>query len=279
MVGGVEAEFWGFSGVSPDDSANEPFMKWLSTVSSTSDDEVPLVFSTSYGEDENSWSVDAAQRLNTEFMKTGARGISLLYASGDEGANCQSGKYVPETPSSSPWVTAVGGTQPTSGFPSPGAESAVGLSSGGFSDYFAMPEYQQEVVATYLKQDGIPSPAQYGVNVSGRAYPDIAAQATDFCVPPFGCGIAGTSCATPAASGIIAALNDARLAAGKSSLGFLNPLMYSLAGTDSFQDITTGSSSGCLFGSGWPATEGWDAVTGLGTLNYKNMVKAVLSLQ
>merc|ERR1711953_694105 len=114
------------------------------------------------------------------------------------------------------------------------------------------------------KQDGIPSPAQYGVNVTGRAYPDIAAQAVDFCVTPFGCGVAGTSCATPTASGIIGALNDARLAAGKSSLGFLNPLLYSLAGSNSFQDITTGSNSGCgFFSSGWPAKEGWDAVTGL----------------
>ena len=40
----------------------------------------------------------AATRLNTEFMKAGARGISLLYASGDEGSNCKSGKLVPEGP-------------------------------------------------------------------------------------------------------------------------------------------------------------------------------------
>lgn len=279
MVGGIEAEFWGFSGVSPDNAQNEPFMKWLSTVASTADDEVPLIFSTSYGEDENSWSEAAAQRLNTEFMKTGARGISLLYASGDEGANCESGKYVPETPSSSPWVTAVGGTGPTSGYPAPGSETGIGLSSGGFSDYFAMPDYQKDAVATYLQQSGLPDVTKYNVNINGRAYPDIAAQGEDFCVTPGGCGVAGTSCSTPTAAGIIGALNDARLAAGKSSLGFLNPLLYSLAGTNAFQDITTGSNSGCgFFSSGWPATQGWDAVTGLGTLNYKNLAKAVLDL-
>eukprot|EP00966_Prymnesium_polylepis_P250487 5792662-Prymnesium_polylepis.2 len=60
-------------------------------------------------------------------MKAGARGISLLYASGDEGANCKSGKFVPEGPGSSPYVTAVGGTTPTAGFPSPGSESAASL--------------------------------------------------------------------------------------------------------------------------------------------------------
>merc|ERR1712187_617946 len=124
MVGGVEAEFWGFSGVSPDNADNEPFMKWLSTVASTSDDEVPLVFSTSYGEDENSWSESAAQRLNVEFQKMGARGISLLYASGDEGANCKGNKFVPEGPGSSPYVTAVGGTAPGSLYPQSGSERA-----------------------------------------------------------------------------------------------------------------------------------------------------------
>ena len=57
-------------------------MKWLTKLAATSDDTVPKLFSTSYGEDESSWSYAAASRLNTEFMKAGARGISLLYASG-----------------------------------------------------------------------------------------------------------------------------------------------------------------------------------------------------
>merc|ERR1711959_584197 len=104
-------------------------MKWLAQLSSTADAEVPKIFSTSYGEDENSWSYPAAQRLNVEFQKAGARGISLLYAAGDEGANCKGDKYVPEGPGSSPYVTAVGGSSPAGGFPSPGSESAVGLSS------------------------------------------------------------------------------------------------------------------------------------------------------
>ena len=131
--GNIHSEFWGFAGASPDNPDNEPFMKWLAQVGTTSDDAVPKLFSTSYGEDENSWSLPAATRLNAEFQKVGARGISLLYASGDEGANCKGGKFVAEGPGSSPFVTAVGGTQPTSGFPQPGSEEAVGLSSGGFS--------------------------------------------------------------------------------------------------------------------------------------------------
>merc|ERR1719159_1974815 len=126
-----------------------------------------------------------------------------------------------------------------------------------------MPDYQKDVVAKYMKDTtGLP-PASRGYNTSGRAYPDIAAQATNFCVTPFGCGVAGTSCASPTAGGIIGLLNDIRAQNGKSSLGFLNPLLYSMS-ADNFQDITTGSNSGCGFmEEGWPAKVGWDAVTGL----------------
>lgn len=239
--------------------------------------QVPKIFSTSYGEDESSWSLPAATRLNAEFMKAGARGISLLYASGDEGSNCKGGKFVPEGPGSSPYVTAVGGTAPTAGFPKPGSETAIGLSSGGFSSYWAQPTYQKDAVAKYLASSAALPPATRGYNVSGRAYPDISAQATDYCVTPFGCGVAGTSCATPTASGIFGLLNDLRLQGGKATLGFLNPFIYSNAAA--FNDVTTGANSGCGFvEKGWPATAGWDAVTGVGTPNYVKLAAAVAAL-
>jgi hypothetical protein len=69
ISGNVDSEFWGFTGRSPDNAENEPFMKWLEQMSSTGDDTIPKIFSTSYGEDENSWSFEAASRLNVEFQK------------------------------------------------------------------------------------------------------------------------------------------------------------------------------------------------------------------
>lgn len=39
----------------------------------------PYVHSVSYGDDENSVTPDYALRINAEFMKFGARGISILY--------------------------------------------------------------------------------------------------------------------------------------------------------------------------------------------------------
>jgi len=280
ISGNVNTEFWGFSGRSPDNSANEPFMAWLAQMSSTSDDTIPKIFSTSYGEDENSWSFEAAQRLNVEFQKAGARGISLLYAAGDEGANCKSGVFVPEGPGSSPYVTSVGGTKPSGNWPAPGGETAVGLSSGGFSNYWDMPEWQKTAVAKYLTQSGLPDQSQRQYNTSGRAYPDISAQASAFVVIDHGIplpGVAGTSCASPTAAGIFSMVNDARMQAGQSSLGFLNPFIYENAGA--FNDITTGSGSGCgLVGKGWPATAGWDAVTGVGTPDYQKLASLAASL-
>jgi len=289
-VGGdIVTEFWGFGGKSPEpktnpkNADNEPFMKFLTKVSSTSDKDIPKLFSTSYGEGESTWSRAAAQRINAEFMKAGARGISLLFASGDSGATCRAGKFTPNFPASSPYVTAVGGTQPESGFPAPGSESAIGLSSGGFSNYFATPDWQKDAVATYFKQSGVPSSSERGYNTSGRGFPDIAAQATNFCVTPFGCDVAGTSCASPTAAGVMSLLNDLRLQNGKATLGFLNPLLYQ--NVDALFDVTSGSSSGCYYSpkygpatTGWPATKGWDAATGLGTPNYEKLAKVVSAL-
>merc|ERR1719253_2293982 len=133
-----------------------------------------------------------------------------------------------------------------------------------------MPSWQSTAVHAYMSS-GAKLPAKSkGYNTSGRAYPDISAQASGFTVvsnripEP---GVAGTSCASPTAAGVIALLNDARLAAGKSTLGFLNPWIYK--NMTKWNDITAGASSGCDLGDGWPAAAGWDAVTGAGTPNYK----------
>ena len=67
----ITTEFWGFKGQAPDNPQNEPFLKWLSLLSNTSDTEAPKLFSTSYGEDESSVSIAYATRINTEFIKAG----------------------------------------------------------------------------------------------------------------------------------------------------------------------------------------------------------------
>lgn len=282
VAGNVYTEFWGFD---TSHSEEDPFVKWLIKVSDTSDDVIPKVFSTSYGEDEGASSPISAARLNIEFQKAGLRGISILFASGDEGANLAGKKFRPEFPSSSPYVTSVGATAPAAGFPRPGSETATALSSGGFSNFFPMPSWQNASVRAYLQRNGLPNITKYSVETAGRAYPDISAQGYSYCVTPqyidgvFGCLIGGTSAATPAVSGIISLLNDLRAGMGKSPLGFLNPLIYKYP--EAFNDIKSGYNTlngKCTSAPAWPATEGWDAVTGHGTPNYAKLASIVSML-
>jgi tripeptidyl-peptidase-1 len=76
----VPTTFWSNAGR---EANQEPFLKWMTDVGKT--EHPPLLFSVSYGDDEDSLSFSYTERVNTEFQKQGARGISILFASGDDG--------------------------------------------------------------------------------------------------------------------------------------------------------------------------------------------------
>lgn len=268
--GNVTTEFWSFAGTAPDNPQNEPFLKWIQLVSNTSDAQVPHVFSTSYGEDEASVSVAYSDRINVEFGKAGTRGISLMFASGDDGvgSNCTGGKFDSKWPAASPYVTAVGGTEGSAAH-----ETTASLSSGGFSYRYKQPSWQADAVKTYLSGSDLPTSSKY--HSAGRGFPDVSAQAVNFVVVNNGFvmpGVAGTSAACPTFSAVIGLLNDLRATQGKSTLGFLNPWIYQ--NMAAFNDITSGSNPGCST-EGFPAAKGWDPATGVGTPNYGAMAKAM----
>lgn len=70
-------------------------------------------------------------------------------------------------------------------------------------------------------------------------------------------------------------LNDARVAAGKSPMGFLNPFIYE--NPSIFNDVVVGNNPGCDT-PGFFAAQGWDPITGNGTPNYPKMLEAALAL-
>ena len=94
------------------------FTDWLIAVAASI--KPPLVFSISYGAEEPSMSNSEMNAFNTQMMKLGIMGISVLAASGDDGANSRSARastsgvkacgYTPIFPASSPYVTTVGAT-------------------------------------------------------------------------------------------------------------------------------------------------------------------------
>ena len=223
----------------------------------------------------------------------GSRGVSVIFATGDSGvgSGCQTNdgkkttRFQPQFPASCPWVTSVGAT---TGRP----ERAVFFSSGGFSDLWDRPSYQDEAVKDYLTELGSKWDGYF--NPNGRAFPDVAAQGQHYAVFDMGGLIIvdGTSASAPTFASIIALLNDARLKAKQASLGFLNPWLYS-TGRSALNDITTGGSTGCNGTSrlgaasnggpvipyaSWNATNGWDPVTGLGTPNFAALLTSAMSL-
>ncbi|KAI1785024.1 family S53 protease [Ganoderma leucocontextum] len=233
------------------------------------EDAPPSVMTTSYGQNENTISRRLAQHLCNAYAQLGARGVSILFASGDGGVtgsqpdSCS--KFVATFPSGCPYITSVGATQ---GVP----ETAADFSSGGFSNYFGIPDYQSSAVSGYLSALGSQNKGKY--NATGRGFPDVATQSVNFEVVVDGDidGVSGTSTASPTFASIVALLNDRLIAAGKSPLGFLNPFLYS-TGASAFNDITSGSNPGCNT-KGFPAKEGWDPVTGLGTPDFVKLARA-----
>jgi len=255
---------------------------WIDQVMSQANPQ--WVQSVSYGNDEvQQTSAAYMEQVNTQFMQAGALGISVLFASGDQGVWGRSGvgsTFHPDFPAGSPYVTAVGGTnfQTKSVI---GTESAWNCGGGGFSDEFAAPSWQAAAISNYFTEavDQLPKSSLY--NAAGRGYPDLSAlggQTNAYCVAirggtQFG-GVAGTSASCPVVAGIITILNNVRIAAGKSPLGFLNPWIYQQAGpANCFNDVNDGSQNNCNAGTtGFAALNGWDPATGWGTPNYSCLV-------
>lgn len=102
-------------------NTNEPYSTEFEYLLTLSDDKLPSIQSTSYGDDEQTVPVAYQRRVCHEAAALGARGMTLLFSSGDSGVGpdnkCVSNdgkktkKFLPAFPASCPYVTTVGGTQ------------------------------------------------------------------------------------------------------------------------------------------------------------------------
>jgi tripeptidyl-peptidase-1 len=270
--------------------SNEPYLEFLLHLASLPDSALPQTISVSYGEEEQAVPREYALKVCDMFRDLGARGVSVLFASGDSGPGraCVSNGanadqppanttwFEPMFPAGCPWVTSVGGTVNAS------PEQAASFSSGGFSMYHSRPAWQADAVGGYLSKIG-DAYAPY-FNRSGRGFPDVAALASQYQVfdRHVWASIMGTSASCPVVAGMVALLNAARRAQGQPPMGFLNPWLYN--NSAAFTDITGGAGQGCagrvpemgVWEAAWNATVGWDPVTGLGTPLFDRLLEAAV---
>jgi subtilase family serine protease len=256
------------------------------------------------GEPTDSQSIAAYQQV---FLQGAMQGVGFLFSSGDSGDELQAtGIKQPDFPASDPYVTAVGGTADAIGASgnmmwqtgwgtvkyslsqNGNSWDPVGYlygAGGGDSALYNKPAYQQGVV-----------PNSFG---TGRAVPDVAMDAdpnTGMLIgetQTFSDGtyydqyrIGGTSLASPLFAGMSALATQN---AG-TRLGFLNPEIYSQAGSSVYNDVkgsprdagvirvdyanSEDASGGLLYSvrtfdqdSSLVTVNGWDDVTGVGSPN------------
>jgi tripeptidyl-peptidase-1 len=207
-----------------------------------------------------------SSQICNAYAQLSARGVSLIHADASGGVGLSfpddtCTKFEVSFPSSCPYVTSVGATTVKNG-----EELADSTNSGGFSNLFERPSYQDAAVSSYLEYLGGAYEGLY--NASGRATPDISA--FQFIVPTPGAGGAygSTLWSSALVAAMIAMVNDELIAAGKPTLGFLNPWLY--ANLDAFYDMTSGHNTGCQT-DGFNATTGWDPVSGVGAPRYTKL--------
>jgi kumamolisin len=218
----------------------------------------PSVISISWGGPESSWTAQARNALNSACQDASTMGVTILAASGDDGASDGSSNGAPtvDFPASSPYVLGCGGTKLTLSGASIAGEQAwnelssnEGATGGGVSEVFALPGYQRSAKVPKAPNGFV-----------GRGVPDVAGDAdpeTGYNVVVDGqqTVIGGTSAVAPLWAGLLALINESL----GTNVGYANPLLYAASAGKTFHDVTSGSNGD------YSARPGWDACTGLGS--------------
>jgi hypothetical protein len=253
---------------------------WVDAVTTAIHDSVnrPSVISISYGWPELgsieglTWSLAAIKAVNETFQEAAAMGVTILVSAGDHGSDCELGDGRAHVlyPGSDPFVTSCGGTSISNVSGLAFTEhvwndnDGIWLTGGGVSDIFFPPNFALPVWQNWAN---VPGSANDGHKA--RAIPDIAGNAdgaSGYVLFQNGASIGavgGTSATAPLYAGLVALIN----AGFGEPLGYLNPNLYAMPASYVYRDIEDGISNARGGAPGYKSGPGWDACTGLGSVN------------
>jgi surface protein len=237
---------------------------------------IPTIISSSFLGAENTWSVDDMNKTNELFRKATSgqltgKPVNIINSSGDFGAFGLLGGSVSACfPSSSPYVTSVGGTDvfcPTLSYDSTTIEcvwnfqdTGPAASGGGVSQIFSIPSYQVGI-------SGLASTTM-------RNVPDVSLPA-NLAMTVYLAGSLnnanGTSLSSPLFAGYLACCNVNY---------FVNPKLYKISKNaelyaSCFHDIVLGNDIAIQGVTIYVSQVGYDNCTGLGSINGVNLLNAM----
>lgn len=234
----------------------------------TTHNPLPTTIGCSWG-----WTPADPSTLDPYFEKMAAQGQNFFVASGDDSTWTKNGN-AEAWPADDANIVSVGGTDlvtASAGGPWK-SETAWSSSGGGISpDNIAIPSWQLLPGVINSKNKGSTT-LRNGPDVSANAnYTFYVCADQEKCTANYW---GGTSFAAPMWAGYVALANQQLAADGYSTLGFINPYLYSFGVSSSydtdFHDITKGKSGK------YSAVKGYDLVTGWGSPNGQGLINALV---
>lgn len=232
-------------------SFTESFQTMFNGINVNGKQLIPTIISYSWGMSEIY--ADMNDIIQTNLLLKN-KNINVCAATGDYGSSNGTSSINVDFPSSSPYVTAVGGTSlicPNYVYDDQTVETVwndkSAATGGGISKIFAKPAYQNFIPGTKRNTPDIAFNSDPGTGIQLYYNGKIAY------------GIGGTSLAAPFFAGFIA-LSDIKT--------FINPLLYS---NSCYNDIKLGSNATNV--RGYSAKLGYDNCSGIGSMDCSKFVK------